>query len=120
MNSIFANPQEAVMWREAAEAKWFGKGKPFGREEFDMMLGHCMVHSNPTPSPILLSQSSHNKLIFGNYQGNMRLAHLSLPRRTNNRLPQRQNNTQHPPLRTLVQIHVRNSNGNSRRFLLLR
>ncbi|KAI9703735.1 MAG: hypothetical protein M1836_007505 [Candelina mexicana] len=43
MESVFTNPQEAVMWREAAEAKWFGVGKPFGRKEFDMLLGHCQA-----------------------------------------------------------------------------
>lgn len=29
------------MWWEALEAKFDGKGKPYGREEFDRLLGHC-------------------------------------------------------------------------------
>jgi hypothetical protein len=29
------------MWMEAIEAKFDGKGKPYGRAEFDKLLGHC-------------------------------------------------------------------------------
>ena len=29
------------MWMEALEAKYDGKGKPYGRAEFDKLLGHC-------------------------------------------------------------------------------
>ena len=29
------------MWLEAIEAKFDGKGKPYGRAEFDKLLGHC-------------------------------------------------------------------------------
>jgi hypothetical protein len=28
------------MWTEALEAKYDGKGKPYGRAEFDKLLGH--------------------------------------------------------------------------------
>jgi hypothetical protein len=37
------NPKDAEMWVEAFDAKFEGKGKPWGREEFDQVLGHCMV-----------------------------------------------------------------------------
>ncbi|KAJ7139141.1 P-loop containing nucleoside triphosphate hydrolase protein [Mycena epipterygia] len=41
MNSIFANPPEAEMWAEAINARFFGRGAPYGREEWDQLLGHC-------------------------------------------------------------------------------
>lgn len=37
------NPRDADMWVEAYRAKFHGEGKPFGKEEFDQLLGHCMV-----------------------------------------------------------------------------
>ncbi len=37
------NPKDADMWVEAFEAKFEGKGKPYGKEEWDKLLGHCMV-----------------------------------------------------------------------------
>lgn len=38
------NPRDCDMWVEAFEAK-FGNsgGKPFGRAQWDRLLGHCMV-----------------------------------------------------------------------------
>ncbi|KAK0269340.1 hypothetical protein LTR91_000597 [Friedmanniomyces endolithicus] len=29
------------MWNSALRAKYFGRGKPFGRTEWDQLLGHC-------------------------------------------------------------------------------
>ncbi|KAJ7457779.1 P-loop containing nucleoside triphosphate hydrolase protein [Mycena latifolia] len=37
------NPLEADMWTEAINAKFFGEGKPYGREEWDQLLGHCQA-----------------------------------------------------------------------------
>lgn len=34
------------MWLEALEAKFDGKGKPYGRAEFDKLFGHCQAVSN--------------------------------------------------------------------------
>jgi hypothetical protein len=34
------------MWMEAIEAKFDGKGKPYGRAEFDKLLGHCQGASD--------------------------------------------------------------------------
>lgn len=31
------------MWLQALRAKYDGVGKPFGRVEFDQLLGHCQV-----------------------------------------------------------------------------
>lgn len=39
----FENPKDLEMWAEAVDAKFNGKGKPFGRAEFDQLLGHCQV-----------------------------------------------------------------------------
>jgi hypothetical protein len=44
MTSVFnQNPKDAEMWIEAFSAKFEGRGKPFGREEWDRLLGHCTV-----------------------------------------------------------------------------
>lgn len=37
--NIFANVQDADMWNEAMRAKFDGVGKPYGRAEFDQLLG---------------------------------------------------------------------------------
>ena len=37
------NPPDARMWEEAADAEYYGKGKPFGKEEWDQLLGDCQV-----------------------------------------------------------------------------
>lgn len=45
------NPRDAEMWVPAYRAKYQGQGKLYGREEFDKLLGHCMVgHSARGPS----------------------------------------------------------------------
>ena len=42
------NPRDCEMWAQAFRAKFEGKGKPFRRAEFDMLLGHCQaVVDNP-------------------------------------------------------------------------
>lgn len=35
------------MWLEALKAKYDGCGKPYGRAEFDKLLGHCQVRRTP-------------------------------------------------------------------------
>lgn len=40
------NPRDVEMWLDAYCAKFQGQGKPFGREEFDRLLGHCMAVSD--------------------------------------------------------------------------
>ncbi|KAJ6573105.1 P-loop containing nucleoside triphosphate hydrolase protein [Mycena vulgaris] len=41
--AVISNPPEADMWTEAINAKFFGKGKPYGLEEWDQLLGHCQA-----------------------------------------------------------------------------
>jgi hypothetical protein len=43
MMCVFKNPPEAEMWAEAANARFNGRGTPYGREEWDQLLGHCQV-----------------------------------------------------------------------------
>ncbi|KAJ7854674.1 P-loop containing nucleoside triphosphate hydrolase protein [Mycena olivaceomarginata] len=43
MQAVLYNPPEVDMWREAIDAKFFGKGKPYGRPEWDQLLGHCQA-----------------------------------------------------------------------------
>ena len=59
------NPKDADMWVEAFEAKFKGKGKPWGREEFDQVLGHCMV---------FLLLGSYFGLLCSRIKGSIRLA----------------------------------------------
>lgn len=40
--AYFENPRDCEIWWEALDARE-GKGKPFGRAEFDMLLGHCQA-----------------------------------------------------------------------------
>jgi len=42
---IRENPRDSEMWLDAYKAKFEGVGKPYGREEFDKLLGHCQVSS---------------------------------------------------------------------------
>lgn len=36
------------MWVAAYRAKFHGEGKPFGKAEWDQLLGHCMVITCPS------------------------------------------------------------------------
>ena len=38
---VYSNIQDCDMWIDALGAKYFGRGKAFGRAEFDKLLGHC-------------------------------------------------------------------------------
>ncbi|KAJ7181456.1 P-loop containing nucleoside triphosphate hydrolase protein [Mycena crocata] len=40
---VWTNPAEMEMWTEAINAKYFGKGKPYGPADWDRLLGHCMA-----------------------------------------------------------------------------
>lgn len=73
MKSVFENPMDCQMWIEAFEAKYLGKGKPFEREDWDQLLGHCQVkslcykdsqHKEPTnyPSHQPTRQNPHPRL----------------------------------------------------------
>ena len=47
MQSVFHNPMDADMWQRAIDAKFFGKGKPFEKGDWDQLLGHCQVNFKP-------------------------------------------------------------------------
>ena len=47
MSSTIENPPDCDMWLEAIDAKFYGKGENFGREQWDQLLGHVTV-SQPT------------------------------------------------------------------------
>ena len=40
-SSVIGNVKDSDMWLEALRAKYEGVGKPYGRAEFDQLLGHC-------------------------------------------------------------------------------
>jgi hypothetical protein len=44
-SAILENPMDCDMWLEALKAKYDHQGRPYGREEFDKLLGHCQVRS---------------------------------------------------------------------------
>lgn len=47
-STLQENPRDAEMWVEAMNAKFKGIGKPYGKEQFDALLGHCQaVTDNP-------------------------------------------------------------------------
>ncbi|KAF7345974.1 hypothetical protein MVEN_01620000 [Mycena venus] len=39
--TVLSQPAEMDMWIAAIKAKFYGEGKPFGREEWDALLGDC-------------------------------------------------------------------------------
>lgn len=41
MLSIYRNPPDSVLWSEAIDAKYYSKGRPFTRTDWDQLLGHC-------------------------------------------------------------------------------
>ncbi|KAJ7202522.1 hypothetical protein GGX14DRAFT_570628 [Mycena pura] len=41
-STVCMNLGEMEMWTEAINATFFGKGTPYGRAEWDQLLGHCM------------------------------------------------------------------------------
>ena len=44
MANCLENIPDSDIWMEAIHGKWDG-GKPFGRAEFDQVLGACMVRA---------------------------------------------------------------------------
>lgn len=45
MRSAYASERDVELWIQALEAKYEGKGSPFGREQWDSILGHRKVLS---------------------------------------------------------------------------
>ncbi|KAL9123531.1 MAG: hypothetical protein Q9217_007039 [Psora testacea] len=43
MDNVIENPSDIDFWTRAYKAKFCGEGKPFGREEWDQLLGHCQA-----------------------------------------------------------------------------
>jgi hypothetical protein len=46
--SIYSSPVELNMWIRAIKAKFHGEGTPYGLEEWDRLLGDCMVRKTRT------------------------------------------------------------------------
>lgn len=53
--SLFENCQDADMWNEALRAKFSGAGKPYGRAEFDQLLGESAAVTD-APACILWAE----------------------------------------------------------------
>lgn len=50
----FETPRDSEMWLDAVNAKFKGKGKPFGRHEWDQLLGHCQA--GPLNHPVFVNR----------------------------------------------------------------
>lgn len=53
-----------TFWNEALEAKLEGKGKPFGKDEFDKFLGDYNVRARPRAANLLLNDSNRSSKTF--------------------------------------------------------
>ena len=51
MIETWNNPPDNKMWQEAVDAEFFGKGKPFGKEQWDQLLGDCQVSTTACLNP---------------------------------------------------------------------
>jgi hypothetical protein len=45
MNTVIQNPSEIDAWTAAINAKFYGRGKPYGRAEWDALLGNFQVRN---------------------------------------------------------------------------
>ena len=45
MENVYLNELDCKLWMDALAAKYDG-GKPFGRKEWDQLLGHCQVSTH--------------------------------------------------------------------------
>ena len=43
MLNVLKNPPDAHMWIEAVNAKYYGKGRPFEKDDWDRLLRDCQV-----------------------------------------------------------------------------
>ena len=67
MDCLFENPPDMDLWRRAFLAKFKNQGAPFGKEQWDQLLGHCQaVCDLPTSAfiPELLAAYPDAKLIL--------------------------------------------------------
>jgi len=67
MNSVIKNPRDAEMWKEAADAKYHGKGTPFTREDWDQLMGEsaaCIDLPSAIFMPELIAAYPEAKVII--------------------------------------------------------
>ncbi|KAL9069324.1 MAG: hypothetical protein Q9161_005604 [Pseudevernia consocians] len=67
MDCLFENPPDIDLWRQAFLAKFKNQGAPFGKEQWDQLLGHCQaVCDLPTSAfiPELIAAYPDAKLIL--------------------------------------------------------
>ena len=44
-STTIENPKDCLMWVDAIRGKWEG-ARPFEKEDWDQLLGHCMVRTD--------------------------------------------------------------------------
>ena len=54
-STLQENPRDAEMWIDAMNAKFKGIGKPYGKEQWDALLGHCQAVTD-TPCVIFYKE----------------------------------------------------------------
>lgn len=67
MDCLFENPSDIDLWRQAFLAKFRNEGEPFGKQQWDQLLGHCQaVCDLPTSAfvPELIAAYPEAKLIL--------------------------------------------------------
>lgn len=67
MKSVYENPPDVGLWRQAILAKFQGQGKPFEKEQWDQLLGHCQAVTDLPASaftPELIAAYPDAKLIL--------------------------------------------------------
>ncbi len=67
MESLFENPPDIDLWCQAILAKFKGQGKPFEKEQWDQLLGHCQAVADfPTSAfiPELIAAYPDSKCII--------------------------------------------------------
>jgi hypothetical protein len=42
----------AEMWNDGLRAKYYGQGKPYGKKEFDKLLGNFGIRLHPSECPL--------------------------------------------------------------------
>jgi len=63
MSRCIANPPENEQWLKAANAKWHGTGKPFTREQWESLLGDCMVSHWRTHNPRRVARANLSQAV---------------------------------------------------------
>ena len=89
------NPPDALMWEEALKRKAEG-GQPFGRKEWDQLLGHCEVGRIGSPEYFHAHFKRSSELTLLRFQGSNGRSTRLLCRRLDSSIPRSQGHSLNP------------------------